>query len=93
MPPGLTATNEPRHVECGAPDFVISTKTAHGPLIVGYIETKDVGIGLDEVERSEQLRRYFAGLRNLILTDYLEFRWYVDGQLRQKAQLGQWERI
>ena len=30
MAPGRTATNEPRHVECGAPDFIVSTKTAHG---------------------------------------------------------------
>ena len=90
MAPGLIATNEPRHVACGAPDFVITKKTPHGPQIVGYIETKDVGVGLDQVERSEQLGRYLAGLRNMILTDYLEFRWYVDGQLRQTAHLGRW---
>ena len=30
---GITATNEPRHIECGAPDFVITK----GALTVGYI--------------------------------------------------------
>jgi hypothetical protein len=79
---GIAATNEPKRVECGAPDFVISRGTGHGPATIGYIEAKDVGVPLDEVERSEQLKRYFAALPNLILTDYLEFRWYVDGERR-----------
>lgn len=79
---GITATNEPKRVECGAPDFVISRKTGHGPVTIGYIETKDVGKELGEIERSDQLRRYLSALPNLVLTDYLEFRWYVDGEER-----------
>ncbi|HYT41490.1 MAG TPA: hypothetical protein VEP90_04040, partial [Methylomirabilota bacterium] len=31
--PGITATNEPKHIKCGAPDFIITDK--HIPL--GYI--------------------------------------------------------
>ena len=84
----ILATNEPRHVACGAPDFLISRKTRHGPEIVGYLETKAIGLALDQVERSEQLRRYRASLDNLILTDYLEFRWYVNGELQSSARLG-----
>ncbi len=83
----VTATNEPKHVECGAPDFVISRKAAHGPVTLGYIEAKDVGKDLGEIERSDQLKRYLHALPNLILTDYLEFRWYVDGEHRQTALL------
>ena len=86
-PPGFTATNEPKRVACGAPDFQVSQNTPHGPLTIGYIETKDIGASLDEAERSEQLCRYLPALRNLILTDYLEFRWYVDGQQRLSARL------
>jgi predicted helicase len=41
------------------------------------METKDLGVNLDEAEKSEQLNRYFEHLPNLILTDYLEVRWYV----------------
>lgn len=37
---GVTATNEPKHVECGAPDFIVSRKAAHGPVTLGYIEAK-----------------------------------------------------
>jgi hypothetical protein len=86
--PGVTATNEPKHrTDCGAPDFVISQKSAHGQLTIGYIEAKDVGKPLDEIERSDQMKRYLPALPNLILTDYLEFRRYVTGEHRQSARL------
>lgn len=80
----VKATNEPKRVECGAPDFILR----RNGLSVGYVETKDLGKSLDEAEESEQLKRYRKSLPNLILTDYLEFRWFVDGQLRDSARLG-----
>ena len=85
--PDLVATNEPRRVSCGAPDFVISRSAAHGPLTIGYIEAKDVGTSLDALERSEQGRRYLNALENIVFTDYLTFRWYVRGQPRAEAKL------
>jgi predicted helicase len=33
------------------------------------------------------MKRYLPALSNLILTDYLEFRWYVGGDYRQTARL------
>ncbi len=80
----IKATNEPKRVECGAPDFVLR----RDGLSIGYIETKDLGKSLDEAEDSDQLKRYKRSLPNLILTDYLEFRWFEDGQLRDSARLG-----
>ena len=81
---GVSATNEPKHIECGAPDFVIRK----GPVTIGYIEAKDVGKSLDEMEKTDQMKRYRDSLTNLILTDYLEFRWYIDGERRFSARLG-----
>jgi predicted helicase len=81
---GVVATNEPKHIECGAPDFVVRK----GVTTIGYIEAKDIGKSLDEAEKSDQLKRYQESLTNLILTDYLEFRWYVDGNIRLSARLG-----
>ncbi len=75
---GVSATNEPKHIDCGAPDFVVRK----GVTTIGYIEAKDIGISLDNTEKSDQLKRYLNSLTNLILTDYLEFRWYVDGEKR-----------
>jgi predicted helicase len=80
----IAATNEPKHIECGAPDFILRK----GSVTVGYIEAKDIGRSLDEAEKTDQLKRYRDSLTNLILTDYLEFRWYVDGECRFKARLG-----
>ncbi|HUY79120.1 MAG TPA: hypothetical protein VMV29_20285, partial [Ktedonobacterales bacterium] len=87
LAPGVIASNEPKRAAYGAPDFVVARQTPHGPLTIGYLEAKDIGIPLDAVEQSEQLRRYRRSLPNLILTDYLEFRWYVDGERRAIARL------
>src|SRR5713226_2524966 len=72
----VTATNEPRRIECGSPDYIVTQKGV--PL--GYVEAKDVDADLDRTEDSEQLKRYRSSLRNLILTDYLEFRLYRNGE-------------
>jgi hypothetical protein len=81
---GILATNEPQRIDCGAPDFVLT----HGNIPIGYVEAKDLDKNLDEQEKTEQLGRYFRGLDNLILTNYLEFRWYVKGKLRQSFSIG-----
>jgi type I restriction-modification system DNA methylase subunit len=80
----VLATNEPQRIDCGAPDFILTK----GNIPVGYIEAKDLDEDLDDHENSEQLTRYFGSLDNLILTNYLEFRWYVKGKLRSKCSIG-----
>lgn len=91
----ITATNEPRRIACGAPDFVV-TKTVQSQSTVGYVEAKDVGYDLEQIERDSkrakpsttngrQLKRYRESLPNLLLTNYTEFRWYVDGEQRISA--------
>lgn len=79
----ISATNEATRIECGAPDFDV----AEGKLTVGYIEVKDIGESLAAIEKGEQLKRYRKAIQNLILSDYLEFRWYVDGELRASAKI------
>ena len=81
---GVRALNEPSHVECGAPDFVVE----RNGVPIGHIECKDLGLNLDDIENSEQLKRYREGLPNLILTNYLELRWYTEGELRRSARVG-----
>lgn len=53
------------------PDFVIRKNEV--PLL--YIEAKDFGVSLDKIEKSDQMSRYF-GYDNLVLSDYVEFRFY-----------------
>lgn len=73
---GVQAINEPTRQKCGAPDYIIQKKN----IPVGYIEAKDIDKNLDVIEKSEQLDRYRASLDNLILTNYLEFRFFVNGE-------------
>jgi predicted helicase len=74
--PDILATNEPARISCGAPDYVLTRKK----IPVGYIEAKDIGVDLNKIEKDEQLKRYLESLDNLILTDYLEFRFFRNKQ-------------
>ncbi len=51
--PGIVATNEPRRVKCGAPDYIIE----NGRAPIGYVETKDIGEPLSKTEKSPQIQR------------------------------------
>ena len=82
--PDITATNDPARIKCGAPDFILS----RNEIDVGYIEAKDVGLDLDKIEKDEQLKRYLESLDNLILTDYLEFRFYLHGEKVETIRIG-----
>jgi len=89
----ITATNEPRRIACGSPDFQITRKGVP----VGHVKTKDIGTDLDQTERGkgphgEQFIRYRDGLPNWILTDYLQFRWFVNGEKRLTPQSANWIR-
>src|SRR3989304_1151233 len=82
---GIEASNDPKHIECGAPDFIVEKRKV--PL--GYVETKDVGESLDRIEKSDQMKRYLKALHNLMLTDYLEFRWYVNGEKKRTIRVAE----
>jgi predicted helicase len=71
----LNVLNDPKRSEYGAPDFVF----LKNKIVIAYAEAKDVTVSLDETAKSEQLERYY-GYSNLILTNYLEFRFYKIGQ-------------
>ena len=86
--PGIDAINEPAGVACGAPDMMLRTRGAvKRP--VGYVETKDIGDGdLDGIGANrEQFGRYRANLRNVIFTDYLDFRFWEDGEFVASVRL------
>ena len=78
--PDISATNEPKRIKCGAPDFVVQKKE----IPVGFIEAKDIGDndldGAKKTGNKEQFDRYKASLNNLIFTDYLDFLLYIDGK-------------
>ncbi|GBF82607.1 adenine specific DNA methyltransferase [Aphanothece sacrum FPU1] len=87
---GITTTIEETGNQAGIPDFTVRKNDN----LLGYIEAKKIGENLDKIEQSEQLQRYFDSAigQNLILTNYLEFRWYIDGKLQLKTTLGKIEK-
>lgn len=80
------AVNEPKHSDFGAPDFVFLSDN-NNDLILGYAEAKDITVSLDKTEKTEQMQRY-AGYANLFLTDYLEFRFFRNGEKYETITLG-----
>jgi type I restriction-modification system DNA methylase subunit len=81
---GVNVLVAPRKTEAGIPDFRIGKDGE----IIGYIEAKSPDTDLEEVEDSEQLKRYRNSLPNLILTNFLEFRIYKFGHPTDKVQVG-----
>lgn len=80
----IKVTILPRPTEGGNPDFRVWNGSDR---VVGYIEAKRLEEDLERIEDTEQLRRYRATFPNLILTNFLEFRLYREGQLTMKARL------
>lgn len=77
-------TNEPKRIECGAPDYIISKKE----IPVGYIEAKDLADDLSLKKHKDQFERYKGALSNLIITNYLDFQVYKEGDLVATYSIG-----
>jgi len=82
----VQVTTLPKETDAGNPDFRVWDGKQH---IVGYLEAKAPTVEhLDQVEQSEQLKRYRHTFPNLILTNFLEFRLYRDGDFVEKVLIG-----
>ncbi|MDO8786346.1 MAG: N-6 DNA methylase, partial [Syntrophales bacterium] len=78
-------TSLPKKTEAGNPDFRIWDGKQH---IVGYIEAKAPTVEhLDQIETTDQLKRYLRTFPNLILTNFFEFRLYRHGALSAKVSI------
>ena len=82
---GILVTNEPARIACGAPDYILTKKD----IPVGYIEAKDIGVDLNSKTLKEQFERYRASLDNLIITDYLDFHLYINGEFKTSIKIGE----
>ncbi|MBI5409336.1 MAG: N-6 DNA methylase [Nitrospirae bacterium] len=93
----INITTLPKKTEAGNPDFRIWDGKQH---ITGYIEAKTPpftsplekgglrGVEyLDQIEVTDQLKRYLQTFPNLILTNFFEFRLYRDGSLIDKVRI------
>ena len=70
---------EPRNSAVGIPDFKVQTGKG---LLVGYVEAKDLGRDLDRLSKGEheQIDKYKKEYPKLIVTNFIEFRLYENGE-------------
>ena len=72
---GYFIQQDQRAINGNKPDYIVLKNKV--PLL--YIEVKKVGEDLNKIEQSNQDDRYF-GYTNLIISDYVEFRFFRNGQ-------------
>lgn len=89
--PNLVVTNEPAHIECGAPDYIITRSKDHLPVF--FVEAKDVNDndldGRNKNGHKEQFDRYKQALDYIIFTDYLDFHLYEQGEFVDSVRIAE----
>lgn len=82
--PGLLATNEPKATQReNKPDYIVRKAAS----VIGFVEAKDVDKSLKATLKTNQRKRYLEALPNLMLTNYLDFIWFVGGRKAHGNQL------
>ena len=84
--PNITFTHEPKSIDqIGRPDFIASD----GLLTIGYIEAEADSTDLNSLtgHAKEQNERFIENLDNFILTNFVDFQLWRDGQLRASAHI------
>jgi hypothetical protein len=72
----------PKKTDAGNPDFKVLKGDTQ---VVGYIEAKSPDTSLDTVINSAQVKRYRNTFPNFILTNFIEFRFFRNGELHESA--------
>ena len=89
--PKMVVTNEPAHIECGAPDYIVSREKDHLPVF--FVEAKDVNDndldGRNKNGHKEQFDRYKQALDYIIFTDYLDFHLYKQGEFVDSIRIAE----
>lgn len=87
--PDMVVTNEPARIACGAPDYIISRKTDTLPM--AFVEAKDIDDSdLDgRKQHKSQFNRYRESLDRIVFTDYLDFHFYINGDLMGSIRIGE----
>src|SRR3989304_3378717 len=82
----ISVTTLPKKTDAGNPDFRVWDGNQH---IVGYIEAKaPTNEYLDQIETTDQLKRYLKTFPNLMLTNFLEFRLYRNEDRIERVCVG-----
>jgi len=71
----VQAILQPQHQEYGVPDFQVQ----QGQTIIGWTEAKPLGGPLNHA--TKQIRQYRSALHNLLFTNYLRFRLFINNEI------------
>lgn len=75
----ISVLHEPqREKGFGSPDFKITDKSG---AVIGYIECKNINENINELVESEQIKKYLQVSNNLILTNYIDFIYFKNGEI------------
>ena len=80
----IHVTSQPKKTDAGNPDFRVWDGKQR---IVGYIEAKTPDKNLDDIEKTEQVKRYKTTFSNFVLTNFLEFRLFRNGLMIDKVRI------
>ncbi|HOV15013.1 MAG TPA: N-6 DNA methylase, partial [Spirochaetota bacterium] len=76
--------HEPQREKFGAPDFKIIDKANN---IIGYIECKNITEDIKGLVDSPQIRKYLEITNNLILTNYIDFILFKNGEISSHCSI------
>lgn len=79
-------TVEARKTKAGKPDFTIRNNKE----LIGHIEAKDLELkDLSSIHNDDQIKRYRDKLPNFILTNFIDFQLFRDGNVVKEARICQ----
>ncbi|WP_210753508.1 N-6 DNA methylase, partial [Borreliella valaisiana] len=83
----IAIQHEPRRSKegFGSPDYVVINNINNG--IIGCVEVKKVEQNLNETLKSSQIGKYKNITRNILLTNYIEFIWIKDREVKLREVL------
>ena len=81
----MISIQEPGRKEFGVPDF----QFLQPGKIIGYIETKKLGLNINKLSKEDQKRfnKYKKNIENLILTNYGDFILYQNGKKEDEVSI------
>lgn len=74
----ITITQQPKRLTAGTPDFTVRRSKE----LISYIEAKDIGVHLENIENDKQIEKYKKEFDNFILTNYFDFWLWRKGEKR-----------
>ncbi len=82
----ISAINEPSSKDKKTrPDILVK----NGEHYIGFIETKDINKNLNDKKYEKQFTKYKNAFPNLIITDYLYFILYINGEEKGNVRIGE----